>query len=66
MLGTTLGATNKTSQFQVIRSEFGQNNSFMLQKAFENWIKKNCIVITFGMESHLLNISLKSEICWSQ
>jgi len=31
MLGTTLGATNKTSQFQVMRSEFGQKNSFMLQ-----------------------------------
>jgi hypothetical protein len=63
MLGTTLGATNKTSQYQVMRSEFGQKNSFMLQKTFENWIH---IFITFGMESHLLNIGLKSEICWSQ
>jgi hypothetical protein len=36
MLGTTLGATNKTSQFQVMRSEFGQLNSFMLQKKIEN------------------------------
>jgi hypothetical protein len=40
MLGTTLGATNKNSQFQVMRSEFGPKNSFMLQKTFENWIKK--------------------------
>jgi hypothetical protein len=66
MLGTTLGATNKTSRFQVMRSEFGQNNSFMLQKTFGSWILKSRIVITFGMESHLLNIGLKSEICWSQ
>jgi hypothetical protein len=65
MLGTTLGATNKTSQYQVMRYEFGQKHSFMLQKTFENWIKKFTFLITFGMESHLLNIGLKSEICWS-